>query len=282
MHNFIKINFVIKTILFLCLSNNVFANTKNIRLSTQQINDFHNNGILVIRNFFNKKEVTQVLAIADRLQQSAINIAQQETGQLQYHGAQIALDEVNGKNELTWIFAAGAAEPQLLSLSQQPKLLVPVSQLLHSNQTEQLINLLQYRFPNGGSGENFFQDIKYRKAANANWHDANGNGSFVLCLIALDKMNKTTGTIYYIPKSHLRGDLQLEKISTAEELHTAADLNNTVPLTLNPGDLVIWHPYLIHGNNNQRFTIAKRLFINGFAYPGANGSGNTDPMKLRH
>lgn len=282
MRNLTKCAFIIKIILLCGLTSNALADIKNLQLSQQQISDFHTNGIIVIPNFFNKKEVTLVLTLANKLQQTANKNINSESSQIMYHGAQIALGPVNDKNELLWVFAAGAAEPQLLSLARQKKLLIPVSQLLNSDTAEQLINLLQYRFPNGGSGENFFQDIKYRKTANANWQDINGKGSFVLCLIALEPLNITTGTIYYVPKSHLRGDLQLEKITTAEELYNSANLETALPLSLNPGDLVIWHPYLVHGNFNKKFSVAKRLFINAFAYPGANGAqtNNTTTIKL--
>lgn len=80
----------------------------------------------------------------------------------------------------------------------------------------------------------------------------------------------------------MRGDLELENIHTQEELRIVANLNEAVPLTLNPGDLIIWHPYLIHGNNAEKFAVKKILFINGFAYPGANVGSKKDAIVLMH
>ena len=105
-------------------------------------------------------------------------------------------------------------------------------------------------------------------------------------IVAVDAMHASNGAIYYVPQSHVRGDLYLENIEDADELHKVAELDKAIPLILNPGDIVFMHPYLIHGSEANSSNDARRIFINGFSYPGANklaypGEGSAQQIALR-
>ena len=39
---------------------------------------------------------------------------------------------------------------------------------------------------------------------------------------------------------------------------------------MQPGDVAFFHPYSIHGSEPNISQGPRRVFINGFAYPGAN------------
>jgi len=258
----------------------------NVALTQKQLNEFFENGLIVIPEFFNKQEVSQTLESATRLQMAAENLAKEQTGKIMYKGTQIVLEKVGDKNELLRVVWGGAAEPELLKLARQEKLLVPVGQILGSDKADQLNNQLHYKFPNGGINLTFYQDIRNRKNFDKDWKDLNGKGSFVLTVIALDPMNVENGTIYYVPKSHMRGDLMLDKIADKAALRKVAQLDKAVPLLLSPGDLVVWHPYLIHGSDPNKFSTQRRIFINGFSYPGANtkpypGDGSAQTINLK-
>ncbi len=277
--------------------------TADLTLTQKQLNDFFTNGIVIIPGFFSQQEVAQALESATRLQNEAEKLAEQHTGRIMYHGTQIVIDKVGDKNEIIRIVWAGAAEPQLLELSRQRKLLIPVSQILDSDKADQLNNQLHYKFPNGSAVTTYYQDIRARKVFDADWQDLNGKGSFVMAVIALDSLNASDGTIYYVPQSHTRGDLMLDKMQDKTEmlvfgdlardktndkskLYMVAQLDRAVPLELEPGDLVLWHPYLIHGSDPNRFTTPRRIFLNGFAYPGANskpypGEGSAQQINLK-
>lgn len=268
------------------LVTNATNNNKNFELSKKQLNDFFENGVIIIPGFFTKQEVAQTIDCATSLQNKATELSTTQTGKLMYNGTQIVLEEVDGKNDLLRVVWGGAAEPHLLKLARQSKLLVPVGQILGSDKADQLNNQLHYKYPNGGADLTFYQDIRNRKRFDENWRDLNGKGSFVLTIIALDSMNVEQGAIYYVPKSHKRGDLLLDKITDKEELRKVAQLDKAVPLILNPGDLVLWHPYLIHGVNHSAFKTDRKIFINGFSYPGANtkpypGDGSAKSVDLK-
>lgn len=65
------------------------------------------------------------------------------------------------------------------------------------------------------------------------------------------------------------------------------DVKTAVALTMKPGDVAFFHPYSIHGSQPNNSNGPRRVFINGFAYPGANkkkypgrGTGRTVKLKL--
>jgi hypothetical protein len=76
----------------------------------------------------------------------------------------------------------------------------------------------------------------------------------------------------FIRRSHLRGDLRMASselvLGTAlrdralEEVGLSAE--DAVDLILEPGDLAIWSPYLVHGSGTNRSAHKRRLYINGY------------------
>lgn len=291
--NCIRITFIT---LITCLAALIFMPLAASAAASQQINDivllksqideYSAEGLLVIHEFFTKEEVKQVSQCADRLQKAAEVLSLQQTGQVMHKGTQFVIDRNNDKMQIHRIVWAGAAEPQLLKLARQPKLLVPVAQILESDRADQLINQLHYKLPNDNVKFDWHQDVKNRRMLDPNWEDLNHKGSFVQTIIAIDPNTVENGGLYYVPKSHLHGDLFLDKITDAEELKVVGKLDEAVPLNLNPGDIVFMHPYLVHGSEPNESAKPRRIFINGFSYPGANkqrypGDGSSQSISLK-
>jgi len=258
----------------------------NTVLTQSQLDLYNAEGLLVIPGFFTKEEVKQVSQIADRLQKEAEALSLEQTGKVMHKGTQFVVDRNNNKLQIHRIVWAGAAEPQLLKLARQPKLLEPVAQILGSDQADQLINQLHYKLPNDGVKFAWHQDVKNRRTFDPSWEDLNHKGSFVQTIIAIDPNTTENGGMYYVPKSHVRGDLFLDKISDPDELNRIGELDKAVPLVLNPGDIVFMHPYLVHGSEPNESAKPRRIFINGFSYPGANkqpypGEGSAQRVVLK-
>jgi ectoine hydroxylase-related dioxygenase (phytanoyl-CoA dioxygenase family) len=259
---------------------------ENGALSQKQLDEYFATGILIVPNFFNKQEVAQVSACANRLQAEAERLSKDQSGKVMYKGTQFVVDRVGDKTQIQRIVWAGAAEPQLLNLARQSKLLIPVRQILGSTKADQLINQLHFKNPGDGVKFDWHQDVKNRRSFDPNWQDINGKGSFVQTIIAIDPMTVENGTIYYVPNSQTRGDLFLEKIKDPAELKRIAELDRAIPLLLNPGDIVFMHPHLVHGSEPNESTVSRRVFINGFSYPGANtkpypGEGSAQSIDLK-
>jgi ectoine hydroxylase-related dioxygenase (phytanoyl-CoA dioxygenase family) len=279
---------VLVMLLFISLAVTATAPQKvnSIMLSQAQLAQYNSEGFLVIPGFFSNDEIKQVAQCADRLQKEAETLSLAQTGKIMHNGTQFVIDRNNGKLQIHRIVWAGSAEPQLLKLARQPKLLVPVAQILESDQADQLINQLHYKLPNDGVKFAWHQDVKNRRTFDPNWEDLNHKGSFVQTIIAIDPNTAENGGMYYVPKSHMRGDLFLDKITDPEELKRVGELDKAVPLVLNPGDIVFMHPYLVHGSEPNESAKPRRIFINGFSYPGANkqpypGEGSAQRVVLK-
>lgn len=251
----------------LLLSSHVHA----ITLTPEQLNTYHTEGLLIVPNLFTEYEIIQLSASADRLRSEAQCLSVSQTGKIMHLGAQFVIDLTNSDNlQIHRIVWAGAAEPNLIRLARQKKLLTPVAQLLGTKELDHLTNQLHYKMPHDEVKSAWHQDVKNRRKMDPEWHDVNKNGSFVQVIIAIDPMHADNGGIYYVPQSHLRGDLFLDEITDPEELREIAQLDRAVAVQLNPGDVIFMHPYLIHGSEPNRSEIPRRVFVNGFAYPGAN------------
>jgi ectoine hydroxylase-related dioxygenase (phytanoyl-CoA dioxygenase family) len=113
------------------------------------------------------------------------------------------------------------------------------------------------------------QDCRSRRPASAY---RNLGEAYVQTGLAIDPHTPDSGCLRFIPGSHLRGDLGLdcpEKVLGAEmrdDVLTAAGLSpdDAVDILLEPGDLALWSPYLVHGSGANRAAHRRRLYINGY------------------
>jgi hypothetical protein len=76
----------------------------------------------------------------------------------------------------------------------------------------------------------------------------------------------------FIPRSHLRGDLGMDcskkALGTAMSDRALDDVGlcakDAIDLILEPGDLALWSPYLVHGSGTNRSDHKRRFYINGY------------------
>jgi hypothetical protein len=76
----------------------------------------------------------------------------------------------------------------------------------------------------------------------------------------------------FIPGSHLHGDLHMDcethslgAAMTDSALEAAGfSASDTIELELEPGDLAVWSPYLVHGSGTNRSDHKRRFYINGY------------------
>jgi hypothetical protein len=76
----------------------------------------------------------------------------------------------------------------------------------------------------------------------------------------------------FVPGSHARGDLGLDRSASvlgnamddAVLERAGLDPDDVVDLVLEPGDLALWSPFLVHGSGPNRSTIDRRFYLNGY------------------
>src|SRR5690349_21685028 len=110
-----------------------------VQLSQQQIQDFYQVGFIVLKNVFTEAEIEAFKKSFDRLQEIALSL-----GSTQEHlGSQFV---VEGKriDRIVWM---GGAEPSLLKIGEDSRILSPVSQILETKEFDQLICQGHYKLP---------------------------------------------------------------------------------------------------------------------------------------
>lgn len=242
-----------------------------ITLSPKQIQDFYELGFFVVPQLFYHDEIEDIKQCFDRLQNIALKL---KTTQ-EHMGSQFVVDN-NRIDRIVWM---GGAEPNLLKYAEDARILSTCCQILKSKSLEQLICQGHYKLPGDNVSFDWHQDCQHRGAGSTDWIDIDGKGSYVQTLMAIDEITYENGPVNFIPNTTKLGYIELDKKNNLTDFF---DIKTAIPLLMQPGDVAFFNPYVIHGSQPNKSNGPRRVFINGFAYPGANqkiypgnGSGRT-------
>ena len=231
----------------------------------QYISDYWRDGYAVIRGLFAPREIAAVAAAADQVHDEGIG-----HGRSFRHG------------NLFYNVAAGSDGEPLVRMAQWPSYhqatldgvrldprLAELLEPLLGPDLKQIINQLHWKAPGSLGDFAWHQDSRSRRPASAYRNLAN---SYVQTGLAIDLHNPRAGGMRFIPGSHLRGDLGMDCSRKAlgtpllNEALEAVGLSaaDAIDLVLEPGDLAIWSPYLVHGSGENRSGHKRRFYINGY------------------
>jgi len=225
--------------------------------------EFSEEGYSVVRSLFTPAEVAEMRAAFDRLEARARTLG----GVTEVGSTLFVVEPRDGEPRIERIVWCGGVEPSLGAFGRSPRLLSIAAGLLGSNEMDQLINQAHIKNPGDGVAFHFHQDSFHRRYGTDLFHDVNGQGSFVQTLTALDAMDPDNGGLLVIPKSHRLGHVPT---ANGHLPATAFDSTHAVSLCLEPGDVALLSPFTVHGSGVNQGRTKRRLFINGFASPGAN------------
>lgn len=231
-------------------------------LTDEEKRTFHDGGFVVRRAVFRDGEVRAAREALERL----YTTAQTLTATGDHDGAFFALGVKEGEpvivQRVVW---AGGAEPVLLRLSEDARLVAPALELLGTGHCEQLLCQAHYKMPNDGVAFDWHQDIQHRDKGGDTWRDVNGRGSFVQTILLVDDMTEENGPLEILPRDAVTLDDAGRIVKGAP-----VDTSRAVPITGRAGDVLIFGPYAVHGSTENRSTSPRRVLINGYAAPGAN------------
>lgn len=223
------------------------------------------NGYAVVRGFFDPAEITEIAAATDQLNGEGV-----AHGRCFRHG-----------NLFYNVAARGSGEP-VVRMVQWPSYHQPVlnrvrldrrfAELLEpliGPNLKQIINQVHWKAPGALGDFAWHQDSKSRRPASAFRNLAT---SYVQTGLAIDPHNPQAGGLRFIPGSHLRGDLHMncETHSLGASMTDSAleaigfSASDAIDLILEPGDLALWSPYLVHGSGSNRSSHQRRFYINGY------------------
>lgn len=136
---------------------------------------------------------------------------------------------------------------------------------------KQIIHQFHWKPAGTGSGGDFawHQDSRSRRPRDAY---RNLGTSYVQTGLAIDRHDRRSGCLRVIPGSHRRGELDLKAdqvvlgraIEDADLEAAGLDPASQVSLLLEPGDLALWSPYLMHASGENLGSHQRRLLIQGY------------------
>jgi len=252
-------------------NTSVTQSPPELRLSARQVDEFFNAGWITAQTLFDADEVARMKACFDDLEQMATNL--ESTGL--HHGSHFVLGEKDQQKIIKRVVWAGGSQPYLLQIGADRRLTLPCSQLLGSDELEQLLSQAHFKRPHDGVIFGWHQDIQHRDKGPGTWDDVNGTGSFVQTLIVLDEMTVESGPLLFAPGSTQWGRVDFGKHEydnpnyiprRPPQFHD----EEAVTITAQPGDTLFFGPYTAHASFENTSAHYRRVLINGYASPGAN------------
>lgn len=233
---------------------------------TKLKSDFQQNGFVVVPSFLASHQVQELNDSLNRVLhylKSDHSIKQTHF----YRGTRIVYEQ-DKLHRIVW--AQGMEHSFALTTSKQ-RMNGLVNALLDQDYEApliQIINQLHIKSPGDGVQFRYHQDAENRMFGTELWDDILDNGSFIQTILALGPLNEANGTLKFLVGSHKEGYLNLK--STPEKLQGLSGRYKEFAITAAAGDLVLFHPFCIHGSSENRSQELRKVFINGFCPPGAN------------
>lgn len=242
-----------------------------LRLSAAEVTEFFDRGWITRRALFSAQEISVMRRSFSRLEAMAASLTATST----HNGSHFVLGENRGEKVIKRVVWAGGSQPELLRVGEDPRLLEPSAQLLGTDVMHQLLSQAHFKRPGDGVVFGWHQDIQHRDKGPGTWVNVNGRGSFVQTLIVLDAMTADSGPLKFIPGSPSWGrfDFVLDDYDQPSDRCRFPDgvsEDDAVTILAKPGDTLFFGPYTAHASFENTTEDYRRVFINGYACPGAN------------
>ena len=152
----------------------------------------------------------------------------------------------------------GALHPVFERFRTHPKLLALVSGIMRSDSVKSYKHQINFKMPGGAVEFPWHQDIRPRPAftEQERW--------YVQTVTAVDPHTPASGCLYVVPGSHKGGEIPITQRYGAGEVEAACDVTAAVPCAAEPGDVVLFGSYTVHGSRPNTTDGPRRAFINGY------------------
>ncbi len=226
---------------------------------------YQRDGYAIVRGLFSLDEVREIGAAVDEVHSEALRHGRSfRHGNLFYN---VAAD-TGGVPEVRMVQWPSYHRPALNAVRFDLRI-AELLELLLGADLKQIINQIHWKEPGGKSEFAWHQDSQFREPAHAY---RNLGRSYVQTGLAIDPQTPRAGCMRFIPGSQLNGDLKLDTprevlgVAMDDEVLGSAGLDpgDAVEVVLDPGDLALWSPFLVHGSGVNRSHHRRRLYVNGY------------------
>ncbi|MDA3961345.1 MAG: phytanoyl-CoA dioxygenase family protein [Planctomycetota bacterium] len=238
-------------------------------LSPEQREAFYSTGFIMVPQVFSAAEMDRIDAGFTTANNIALNLREGLTDKrasVPYQGARFTLEDNGHEHVVRHIAWVGALDAELDRLGSDPRLVGMAAQLLGCDEVQQLIHQAHYKDPGGNVAFDWHQDAEHRGMGRGGFKDLNGHGSYVQIALAVDDVTADNGPVRMIPGSPSIGYKPHNDRAIDSKW---VDESQAVTPLAKRGDCLLFGPYTIHGSNPNRSDRSRRVFINGFAQPGA-------------
>jgi len=227
--------------------------------------DYLRDGYAIVRGLFGPDEVARIAAAADQVHAEGVALGRSfRHGNLFYNVAAAS----DGKPLVRMVQWPSYHQPALDSVRLDTRIARLLEPLI-GRDLKQIINQLHWKAPGSLGDFAWHQDSRSRRPASAYRNLAS---SYVQTGLAIDPHEPEAGGMRFIPGSHRRGDLGMDCSKKAlgtplqDQALEAVGLSSAeaVDLVLEPGDLALWSPYLVHGSGTNLSDHKRRFYINGY------------------
>ena len=249
--------------------------------------DYHRDGFAVVRGLFGSEEIERIAAATEQLYQEGVRHSRSfRHGNLFYNVADGADDE-----PLVRMVQWPSYHQPVLNRVRLDRRIGRLLEPLIGRNLKQIINQVHWKVP-GSLGEfAWHQDSRSRRPK---WAFRNLADSYVQTGLAIDRHGPESGGMRFVPRSHLQGDLGMD--CSTKALGTAMSdgaleavglsAPDAIDLVLEPGDLALWSPYLVHASGQNSSDHRRRFYINGYVraqdcYRGEWAFRNGSPVAFR-
>ena len=227
-------------------------------------------GYAIVRGFFDTNELQEIGAALDQLYAEGVAHGRCfRHGNLFYNVAR----EHEGSEPLVRMVQWPSYHQSVLNGVRLDARFVELLDPLIGSDLKQIINQVHWKAPGSLGDFAWHQDSRFRRPETAFRNLAT---AYVQTGLAIDPHTPESGCMRIIPRSHLRGDLDMDcskkALGTAmtDDALEAVGLSeaDAIDLLLEPGDLALWSPYLVHGSGKNTSDHKRRLYINGYVRAG--------------
>jgi phytanoyl-CoA hydroxylase len=234
-----------------------------MKLNTKQLQDFHHNGFIVLRQFLDAKSCEAILDKAKDALDNAIEPLETETGYSNRDKAYRSLVtdyQSHTKNIQSIRRLRQVYERDILFKKwMEAKEIRPVLEQILDDKVVLITahhNSIMTKMPHSSQETSWHQDLRY-------WHYEDNN--LVSVWLALGEESAENGALEFIPQSHRHTfDSQCfdEKAYFKEEYSpNKALIQQKVSLNLAQGDVVLFHASLLHRANKNTSNSVKISFV---------------------
>lgn len=229
------------------------------------ISDYRDKGYAIVRGVFAPDEVARIGAAMDQIYAEGV-----AHGRSFRHG-NLFYNVIVGEGGTPHVPMAQwpSYHQHVLDETRTDPRFAEILKPLIGGDLKQIINQLHWKLPHSRGDFAWHQDSRFRRPAEAY---RNLGSSYVQTGLAIDPHNPRTGGMRFIPGSHRQGTVDLD--TTTEVLGQAPqdaaleaagiDPASQIDLVLEPGDVALWNPYLVHASGLNSSDHLRRLYINGY------------------